>query len=99
MPTFKLAVTPAQVAEGAKLFANYCVRCHGSNVVSGGLVPDLRYSTEATHKSFQDIVRGGILREFGMASFAEDLTAEQVKDIEGFILSRAKESAVAEGKR
>jgi len=99
MPTFKLAVTSAQVAEGAKLFANYCVRCHGSNVVSGGLVPDLRYSTEATHKSFQDIVRGGILHEFGMASFADDLTAEQVKEIEGFVLSRAKESAVAEGKR
>jgi quinohemoprotein ethanol dehydrogenase len=97
MPTFKLAVTPAQVSEGSKLFANYCMRCHGANVVSGGLVPDLRYATEATHKSFQDIVRGGILHEFGMASFADDLTAEQVKEIEGFVLSRAKESAVGEG--
>lgn len=98
MPTFKLAVMPAEVAEGSKLFADYCARCHGANVVSSGLVPDLRYSNESTHKSFQDIVRGGVLHEFGMASFADDLTAEQVKSIEGFILSRAKESALAESK-
>ena len=96
MPTFKLAVTPAEVTEGSKLFADYCARCHGANVVSGGLVPDLRYSSESTHQSFQNIVRGGVLHELGMASFAEDLTAEQVKDIEGFVLSRAKESAMAE---
>ncbi len=96
MPTFKLAVTPAEVAEGSKLFADYCARCHGANVVSSGLVPDLRYSAESTHQSFQNIVRGGVLHEFGMASFAEDLTAKQVKSIEGFILTRAKESAEAE---
>jgi quinohemoprotein ethanol dehydrogenase len=96
MPTFKLAVTSAEVTEGSKLFASYCARCHGGNVVSGGLVPDLRYSTESTHQSFQNIVRGGILHEFGMASFADDLTAEQAKSIEGYVLSRAKESAMAE---
>jgi cytochrome c553 len=96
MPTFKLAVTPAEVADGSKFYAGYCARCHGANVISGGLVPDLRYSAESTHKSFQDIVRGGVLHQFGMASFAEDLTAEQVKSIEAFVLSRAKESAKAE---
>jgi quinohemoprotein ethanol dehydrogenase len=98
MPTFKLAVTPAEVAEGSKQFATYCARCHGANVVSGGMVPDLRRSAESTHKSFQDIVRGGVLHEFGMASFADDLTAEQVKSIEGYVLSQAKESALAEAK-
>jgi quinohemoprotein ethanol dehydrogenase len=96
MPTYKLAVTPAQTADGAKLFATYCARCHGANVVSGGEVPDLRRSAESTHQSFQNIVRGGVLREFGMASFADVLTAEQVKSIEAYVLSRAKESALAE---
>ena len=80
------------------MFATYCARCHGANVVSGGQVPDLRCSAESTHKDFQDIVRGGALHEFGMASFADDLTAEQVKSIEGYVLSRAKESAMAEAK-
>ncbi|MGH9680417.1 MAG: c-type cytochrome, partial [Candidatus Acidiferrales bacterium] len=98
MPTYKLAVSPAQVAAGATFYANYCSRCHGANVVSSGLVPDLRYSTETVHKGFQDIVRGGALHELGMASFADDLTAEQVKDIEGYVLSLAKESAEAETK-
>ena len=95
VPTFKLAVTPAQVSQGATLFASYCMRCHGATAVSSGLVPDLRYSTEATHKAFQDIVRGGTLREFGMASFADSLTADQVREIEGYVLSRAKEGAEA----
>ena len=97
MPTFKLAVTRAEVDEGSKLFANFCVRCHGGDVVSGGLTPDLRYAKDSTHQMFQDIVLGGAYREFGMPSFAGDLTAPQVRSIEGYILSRARESAAAEG--
>ena len=96
MPTFKLAVTRPEVEEGSKLFANFCTRCHGGDAVSSGLVPDLRYAKDSTHQMFQDIVRSGVYREFGMPSFAEDLTEQQVKSIEGYILSRARESALAE---
>jgi len=64
--------------------------------VSSGLVPDLRYANESMHQMFLQVVRGGALREFGMPSFSEDLTSEQVRSIEGYILNRAIESARTE---
>ncbi len=41
-------------------------------------------------KSFEQVVLGGALREFGMPSFSDDLTSAQVRSIEGYILSRAQ---------
>jgi quinohemoprotein ethanol dehydrogenase len=96
MPTFKLAVSRSDIDQGSNLFATFCARCHGGDVVSSGLVPDLRYSSESTHEMFEPIVRGGARREFGMPSFSEDLTSAQVRSIEGYILSRARESAQAD---
>jgi quinohemoprotein ethanol dehydrogenase len=97
MPTFRVAATAPEIEKGRVLFAMYCGRCHGGNVVSGGSVPDLRYAEEPTHQMFEEIVRGGARREFGMPSFAEDLTAEQVRFIHAYILNRARESALANG--
>jgi quinohemoprotein ethanol dehydrogenase len=96
MPTFKLAVSKTEIDQGATLFAGYCSRCHGGDAVSSGLVPDLRYTNDSKHQIFQEIVRGGALHELGMPSFANDLTAAQVRSIEGYILSRARESAMAD---
>jgi len=52
--------------EGPVLFAMYCGRCHGGNVVSGGSVPDLRYAEEPTHQCSRKSC-GRARREFGMA--------------------------------
>jgi quinohemoprotein ethanol dehydrogenase len=93
MPTFKLAATSAEVEQGRILFANFCSRCHGGDVVSGGSVPDLRYAAEGTHAMFEDIVLGGARREFGMPSFMGDLTSPQVRLIHAYVLERARESA------
>ncbi len=95
MPAFKLVVSPREIDQGSNLFAAYCARCHGGDVVSSGLVPDLRYTSESKHQIFQQIVRGGALRELGMPSFSEDLTSAQVRSIEGYILKRARDSAQA----
>jgi len=96
MPTFKLAASRPEIEQGRILFATFCGRCHGGNVVSGGSVPDLRYSEEPTHQMFEEIVRGGARREFGMPSFADDLTSAQVRLIHAYILDRARESAQAD---
>ncbi|HZP33298.1 MAG TPA: PQQ-dependent dehydrogenase, methanol/ethanol family [Candidatus Acidoferrales bacterium] len=95
-PTFQLAASRADVEKGRILYATFCARCHGGDVVSGGEVPDLRYATEGTHQKFQEIVRGGALRELGMPSFAEDVTAEQVRLIESYVLQRERETARVE---
>ncbi|HWX37608.1 MAG TPA: PQQ-dependent dehydrogenase, methanol/ethanol family [Candidatus Sulfotelmatobacter sp.] len=95
MPTFKLPASSAEVEQGRILFANFCSRCHGGDVVSGGSVPDLRYAAEGTHEMFEQIVLGGARHEFGMPSFMGDLTSAQVRLIHAYILERARESAQA----
>ncbi len=93
MPSFQLAASKPEIEKGRVLFATFCARCHGAEVVSGGSVPDLRYATTEMHTKFEDIVRGGAEREVGMPSFSEDLTSAQVRLIQAYILDRARESA------
>jgi quinohemoprotein ethanol dehydrogenase len=95
MPTFHVVTSAVEIERGRILFANFCSRCHGGDVVSGGSVPDLRYLDPATHRMFEQIVRGGARRELGMPSFADDLTSGQVHLIQAYVLDRARESAQA----
>ena len=96
MPTFQLAASAADIEKGRVLFATFCARCHGAEVVSGGSMPDLRYSATGTHEKFEEIVRGGARREVGMPSFSEDLTSAQVRLIHAYVLDRARQSARVE---
>ena len=52
-------------------------------------MPDLKWSTADTHKSYQDIVLGGMLKDRGMASFADQLTADDVKAVQAYVLREA----------
>ena len=92
-PTFKLAISRSEIDQGSNLYATFCARCHGGDVVSSGLVPDLRYANDSMHQKFEQVVLGGALREFGMPSFSDDLTSAQVRSIEGYVLTRARQSA------
>jgi len=56
----------------------------------------LRYLTTGLHETFEDIVRGGVLRETGMPSFAEDVTAAQVRLIHAYVLDRTRKAAQVE---
>jgi quinohemoprotein ethanol dehydrogenase len=96
MPTFHLAASRAEIEKCRVLFATFCARCHGAELVSGGSVPDLRYATAGTHEKFEEIVRGGALREAGMPSFSEDVTTAQVRLIQAYVLDRARQSAQIE---
>jgi quinohemoprotein ethanol dehydrogenase len=93
VPTFTVAATPAEVDEGATLYNDFCISCHGSDAVSGGITPDLRRATEAVHQTFSDIVLGGVRAPLGMPPFDDLLTEEDVRRIQAYILSRARESA------
>lgn len=93
MPTFQLAASKPEIEKGRVLYATFCARCHGAEVASSGLVPDLRYAAAGIHEKFEEIVRGGALREVGMPSFSEDLTSAQVRLIHAYVLDRARESA------
>src|SRR5271165_261356 len=91
-PTFQLVASADDVEHGRVLYGTYCARCHGGNVISGGETPDLRYLDASTHAMFEDIVRGGTRRANGMPSFAADVTSAEARQIQSFILTRARAS-------
>jgi PQQ-dependent dehydrogenase (methanol/ethanol family) len=91
-PTFQLTA-PADVEEGEELYALYCQRCHGVDVISAGGIPDLRRSTAETHGLFEAIVLGGARQALGMPAHGDVLSPEQVRQIQSYVLSRAREAA------
>jgi len=84
----------AAVAQGKERYARSCGTCHGDSAVSGGVVPDLRYSPALSDpKLWQSIVHDGALKERGMAPFASDLTPDDIELIRGYVIHRAHQQA------
>ncbi|HMM75517.1 MAG TPA: PQQ-dependent dehydrogenase, methanol/ethanol family [Gammaproteobacteria bacterium] len=79
----------AALASGKTLYHAYCSRCHGDNAVSGNVIPDLRYATADTHAHWQAIVHDGQLQANGMMAFDKWLNADQIAQIQQYVLSRA----------
>lgn len=80
----------AMVAAGQRIYERRCFICHGSAAISGGEVPDLRYSgTLGDAEVFNSVVRGGVLATNGMPSFKRDLTDADAELVRAFLISRA----------
>jgi quinohemoprotein ethanol dehydrogenase len=86
-PTATAAMDP-DVAKGEKLYHNYCAVCHGAGAVSGGLLPDLRHSSDDVKKNMPLIIKNG-LPGTGMAPFGKWVSDDEAKLIQKYILSRA----------
>jgi PQQ-dependent dehydrogenase (methanol/ethanol family) len=84
-----LDATPEDVARGRDLYATHCLRCHGISAKSSGMIPDLRYASREVHESWNDIVLGGTRAAQGMASFADQLSADDARVIHAYVISRA----------
>jgi quinohemoprotein ethanol dehydrogenase len=82
----------ATVQHGERLFQRYCATCHGDVAVSGGVLPDLRYSAALGSDLWFDIVRGGLLQPNGMVSFAKELSQKDAVDIRAYVIFRANQS-------
>jgi quinohemoprotein ethanol dehydrogenase len=94
MPTITVNASPQVVHQGKILFDNNCAGCHGDNAIAGPL-PDLRYASAQTLEGIQAIVLGGARASRGMPSFQKILNPEQVRAIQAYIVSRAREDAAA----
>jgi len=91
-PAITINASPQMIHDGQLLYTANCAQCHGLAVVAGPL-PDLRYATRQVHEQFQAIVLGGARSTLGMPSFKDLLTADQVKNIQAYVLSRAAEGS------
>ena len=60
--------------------------------VSGGILPDLRYSGALASDEWFEIVLGGALEPRGMVSFSKELSRRDVSSIREYVISRAKQS-------
>jgi quinohemoprotein ethanol dehydrogenase len=94
-PTFTVKATAAEITEGGGLYFQYCRRCHNPdfNFVKSGSIPDLRRANDATHATFEQVVRGGARRTLGMPSFARDVTSDQVRLIQAYVLDQARQAS------
>ena len=92
LPAFAAPASSAgaeTIARGKSLYGQWCRICHGGNVVSGGMTPDLRYMSAETHASFKDIVVRGARP--GMPPFADVLSERDADAIHAFLIDRIRE--------
>jgi quinohemoprotein ethanol dehydrogenase len=83
------------VAKGETAYNKSCRICHGGNLISGGMTPDLRFMSAPTHQQFEAIVLGGARADRGMASFADVVSVDDVEAIHAYIIA---ESGKAQGR-
>ena len=79
----------ATVQKGEVLYQRYCSACHGDVAVSGGVLPDLRYSSTLQSDQWFDVVLKGQLKQFGMVSFNQELSQGDAAAIRAYVVSRA----------
>ena len=84
------------IARGEDLYHWECHVCHGAGAVGGGVLADLRYMTEETHKNFNAITLGGLYTDKGMVGFASRLSEQDAKDIHAYLIQRANETYLFE---
>jgi len=87
----------ASLKEGYFQFQTYCAACHGDNAISGGVLPDLRWSGAIrSAESFYNVVGRGALTAYGMDKFDKSMTPQQIETIRQFIIGRANDTYDAE---
>lgn len=82
------------IDNGLKLYSQYCAVCHGTGVVGGGVLPDLRHSSSAIRDSYQAILRGGALEFLGMPNFSDSLNEAEVNNILLYVRKREYDTHV-----
>jgi alcohol dehydrogenase (cytochrome c)/quinohemoprotein ethanol dehydrogenase len=82
----------ATVKKGEELYQRYCGGCHGDVAVSGGVLPDLRYSGALASEQWFTIVRDGMLAPYGMVGFSKELSRQDAEAIRAYVIFRANQS-------
>ncbi|MGA7225975.1 MAG: c-type cytochrome, partial [Candidatus Acidiferrales bacterium] len=88
----------ATVHRGEGIYQRYCSTCHGDVAVSGGVLPDLRYSSTLTNDQWFQIVLGGLLQPNGMVSFGKEISRGDAAAIRAYVIFRANQG-LEESKR
>jgi quinohemoprotein ethanol dehydrogenase len=89
----------AAIHHGEAVYQRFCSGCHGDVAVSGGVLPDLRYSATLANERWFKIVLDGAYQSLGMVAFGEEVSQQDAADIRAYVIFRANQSkSDAEGK-
>ena len=78
---------------GYQSYQKFCAGCHGDNAVSGGVLPDVRWSGAIrAEDGFFNVVGRGALGAYGMSGFSAVLDAPQIDDIRQYLIRRAHDT-------
>jgi len=79
--------------QGQIVFHTFCSTCHGDSAVSGGVVPDLRWSpANRSPQAWREVVIDGARKDRGMVSFAPVLSAAEAESIRAYVIKRANDT-------
>ena len=90
----KSTASTATVKKGEAIYQRFCGGCHGDVAVSGGVLPDLRYSGALVGDQWFQIVLGGILEPYGMVNFSKVLPKEEASAVREYVIFRANQSLI-----
>jgi quinohemoprotein ethanol dehydrogenase len=82
----------AEIHRGEEIFQRFCSECHGDVAVSGGILPDLRYSAYLKNDRWFAIVRDGLLKSEGMVAFGSEISQEDAAAIRSYVIFRANQT-------
>lgn len=86
----RLVLSEDRIERGARIYERNCAVCHGGELLSAGVAPDLRESGVALDfPTFNSVVRGALLTA-GMPKF-EKLSEEEIGDVHQYIRAGARE--------
>jgi PQQ-dependent dehydrogenase (methanol/ethanol family) len=90
-PSLAAVTTGGNATAGARLYADHCMVCHGAGAISGGVLPDLRYSAALADAAlWQSIVLDGALAGNGMVAFKGRIDPSQGEDLRTWVVGEAR---------
>jgi quinohemoprotein ethanol dehydrogenase len=82
--------TAEVIHHGEEVYGRFCSTCHGSDGLSRGMFPDLRYSGAlGSAEAFKAIVLDGALKQNGMVSFARGISTSDAEAVRAYVVSKA----------
>jgi len=83
----------AEIRHGEGAFQRFCSACHGDVAVSGGVLPDLRFSAFLkSNDGWMAVVRDGALQSQGMIGFGKEVSEQDAAAIRSYVIARANET-------
>ena len=67
--------------------------------MSGGITPDLRYTSLLASDSYFDVVLGGALKSQGMVSWAPVMSHQDAADVRAYLIHRAHQTQAQKAAR